>query len=111
MIYESANQYTSVVAILIESYALDAAWSMASVISFALAATGNPVTLYQVFDQTGDQVTVSHMHLHAPTGVMHLSLKLLDPGYCLPSCELSRAFRTGVDSRNRGATYYNPVEP
>jgi hypothetical protein len=55
---ESANQYTTIVAMLIESYALDAIWTIAEVICYALATEGNPVLLFDVFNDGGDQVTV-----------------------------------------------------
>jgi hypothetical protein len=57
---ENANHYTSIVAMLIESYALDAVWTTAEVICYALAAEGNPVALWDIFNDAGDQVTVSH---------------------------------------------------
>jgi hypothetical protein len=47
---------------LIESFALDTVWSLASVITYALASEGHPDSISTLFNNTSDQVTVSHQH-------------------------------------------------
>jgi hypothetical protein len=63
---ESANQYTTIVTMLIESYALDAIWTIAEAICYALATEGNPVMLLDIFNNGGDQVTVRIYIQRAP---------------------------------------------
>jgi hypothetical protein len=97
---ENANQYTNIIAMLIESYALDAVWSIAAMVSYAVAIGGDHIAVYFIFNNTGDQVTVSFFSCtHC-----HFYLKLLTPGNCFPSCYLSRVIGTGVDSGNRQTT-------
>jgi hypothetical protein len=94
---ENANQYTSLIAMLIESYALDAAWSTATMISLALAAEGDASSVFQLFNNAGDQVTVSHL---PASNVSLAERKQLTPGHCVSPCELSGTIGTGMDSRN-----------